>query len=261
MRSVVSSSVGGGVTLSLSGFGFSNGTNVTICGQICVGSSSYSSYNCSVPALTTAASVEHFEGMNITRDLVVTLKGSVFSSADARTGSKVVANKAVDQNYGSFYQDNHVGCYIGIQLPVGYVSRPYRMRFYPRVQYANYFHGAVFEASADRGQTYHVLASKDTAHEGWNFVDPVANQSKGWYDSFRYRSTDPMAKSSYCYLAEVEFLGVLAYHNSTCPVRVAQSTFVTYVGNVSYEHYSYTPVVTSLDPSNGTSLGGTTVRT
>ena len=260
MRSVVSSSVGGGATLSLSGFGFSNVTNVTICGQACLGTSSYYSFNCSIPALTTADSVEHFEAMNITRDLIATLNGSVFSSADARTGSKVQANKAVDQNYETFFQDNHVGCYIGIQLPVGYVSRPFRMRFYPRVQFSNYFHGAVFEASADRGQTFHVLASIDVAHEGWNFVDPAANQSHGWYDTFRYRSTDPMTKTSYCYLAEVEFLGVLAYLNATCSVRAAQATFVTNVGTVSYDHYSYTPVVTSLDPSNGTSLGGTTLN-
>ena len=259
MHSYLSSSVGGGAILSLTGFGLSNTTVVTICGQPCLGSANYNGINCSVPAITTAASVTHFESMNVTRDLINILNGSIFSSADQSAGNQIAVGKAFDSNYGTYFQDHRVGCFIGLLMPSGNVSRPFRVRFYPRVQYSSYFHGAVFEGSTDGGRTYHVIGYTQSAHEGWNYINTLENYTSSWFNSYRFRSTDPMYSSSYCFISEIQFLGVMAVQNSTCAVRVAQSTAVLYVGNVSYDHYSYTPIVTSLSPSNGSSLGGTPV--
>ena len=250
LHTVVASSIGGGAIISLSGQGLSSSSSVSICGQLCSGVSNYYSINCSVPALSTADSVSYFESLNITRDLITTISGIVF-------GSSSRSPYVVDSNYGTYFYDHRVGCYFGINVATGYVVRPFRMRFYPRLQYSTSFHGAVFEGSTDGGKSYVVLGSLDSAHEGWNFIDPSANYSNSWFNAFRYRSTDPMYVSSYCYIAEFQVLGVQAYAKSTCDVTVTSSGKSYGVGNVTYSKYAYTPVVTSLTPNNGTSLGGT----
>lgn len=64
-------------------------------------------------------------------------------------------------------------------------------------------------------------------------------------------------------MAEIEFLGIVAYQNETCPVVVTSNSRkkVTTVGNVYYGDVSdTTPIVHSINPNNGTALGGTLVH-
>jgi hypothetical protein len=186
---------------------------------------------------------------------VATLSGSAFSSS----GNTYYQNRALDTNYATYFIDHRLSCYVGVKLASGYYARPYRMRFYPRVQYSSYVNGVVFEASANGGVTYDILGSSTTAHEGWNYIDPTSNYTNKWYSRFRFRSTDTLYSRSYCYMSEIEFLGVLAHKDSVCPVAVNHSNSLHYIGNVSYGDLSYTPVIETLDPQNGTALGGTTL--
>jgi hypothetical protein len=245
---LVQSSVAGGAPLSLVGKGLSYSTLVRVCGQECVPTfASYGLYNCSLPALRTVESVKYFDKLNITRDLVEILTGTIFSTSSSSQ------NRAFDGNYGTWTANSGANCYIGVQLPKGILARPFRMRYYPTLQYSNKVHGVVFEGSANGGLTYDVLGYGTTAHEGWNFVDPSGNYSLQWYSRFRYRATG----SNYCYLAEIQFLGVSASASSTCEVSVAIADVTRVIGNVSYNDLSYTPLLTSIQPTDGTALGGT----
>ena len=60
-------------------------------------------------------------------------------------------------------------------------------------------------------------------------------------------------------MAEIQFLGVTASVSSTCEVSVAIADVGQTIGNVSYSDFSYTPIVTSVQPNQGTALGGTLI--
>ena len=65
-----------------------------------------------------------------------------------------------------------------------------------------------------------------------------------------------------CSLAEIEFLGVVASVNVTCPVVVSSPSLrsSSNVGSVSYSSLKdFTPYVQSVYPNNGSALGGDTV--
>jgi hypothetical protein len=161
---------------------------------------------------------------------------------------------AFDESYRTAYSHFASGCFVGLKMTGSTRVRPTRMRFYPQYQTASSISNFLFEGSTDGGASYIPLASGSSAHEGWNFVDTNATS---WFTHLRYRSSD----SSSCRLSELKFVGIIASSQNSVAVSVKDTASgVSYnLGNVSYADITFTPIVTSISPSNGTSLGGTSV--
>jgi len=250
----IQSSIAGGKTIEVTGKGLSNNTIVKICGVQCETSSvSYDSVTVLSPARLTMHGYDTFSAMFAGDfDQIVTLTGTSYASYSSST----VQQRAIDGDYTTYYSHYSQSCYIGISLPTGYYAHPYRMRFYPRLQFANKVGKSVYEASADGGQTYDILATLSSAHEGWNFVN--ANSTNKWYNTFRFRSIDNSITQ--CMLAEVKFLGVLAVQDEYCDIEVASNVqgAVHSIGKVHFG-VSSTSYVSSITPDRGSALGNTTV--
>eukprot|EP00607_Mallomonas_marina_P005433 CAMPEP_0182439766 /NCGR_PEP_ID=MMETSP1167-20130531/86632_1 /TAXON_ID=2988 /ORGANISM="Mallomonas Sp, Strain CCMP3275" /LENGTH=3836 /DNA_ID=CAMNT_0024633535 /DNA_START=462 /DNA_END=11972 /DNA_ORIENTATION=- len=252
---VKTTSIGGGSQLSIVGKGLSAEAVVTVCGQLCpLISASYENYNCSIPAVTTFSSIEYYANLGLKRDLITKITGE----PDTTRNHRWIDSRPFDDDYLTYYYDSNPDCYIGIDLDPGFIAQPFRMRFYPRIQYSSLINGISFEGSVDGGETFEILGSASTAHEGWNFIEVTGNASTEWYNAFRLRNTNPTySRYGYCLLAEVQFLGVTALNTSECNVIGELDRQTASLGQVIFDTVSYTPVVTSLNPTNGTALGGT----
>lgn len=177
--SVVQSSTMGGTSLSIRGKGLASDTQVTVCGLPCtIINASYTRLTCTTPPLISTTAVTAMIAQNITKDLVVTLpSGRTIASYNYFWDYY----QAFDNNYKTFYYDFNTNCYIGIALPAGYVAKPYRMRFYPRVQYSSYFGNILFEGSTNGGLSFSTIASGSGAHEAWNFIDATGPAANLWW--------------------------------------------------------------------------------
>jgi hypothetical protein len=256
----------GGSDLTITGTGFSKNISVKVCEKECIFDSNDATYNtvkCVVPARRTIKSVQAIQELglkhNFSKDMISTLTGTAFSSNNQPAA-------AFDGLFSTYYQHTSTGCYLGIHLPTGYMAQPYRLRFYPQYMYSSYVRDYVYEGSTDGGSTWVTIATSNGAHEGWNYLDAASSssaQAQTWFTSFRYRAADNAAFFSRCRLAEVEFLGLEAATEDTCPVFVSPddpdvlgSTTVTHL---RYSDFLNIPVVTSISPTNGSALGGTLV--
>lgn len=178
---ITSSSVLGGSILSIYGKGFPSDAVVSICDNVCAFNSSnefYGNLTCTIPPRWTTQAVKDLKALNISLDLVNTVNGTYFGS------SSINAASIVDSNVSSFTSINSKTCFIGLTLPAGYFSQAYRMRFYPRLQWAFKFAQIIFEGSKD-GRNYLSLGSIYGAHEGWNFIDASSQTNGTWFRSFR----------------------------------------------------------------------------
>jgi hypothetical protein len=134
-----------------------------------------------------------------------------------------------------------------------------RLRFYPRLQYSSYIIGARLEGSTDNGVTFRVIGDIGKPHEGWNSIDVYESEVKNWFTHFRYAEIS--SPNYYCELAEIEIMGVLASASDSCAINVTANALAksVSVGTVSYNGLQNTPLIRSVTPNNGTSLGGTRV--
>lgn len=273
------SSVAGGTTLHISGYGFSNLTVVTVCGVVCevpgaiethdesghahralaldyADAITYDVYHCISPARQTLSSVEHFSAvLSNDFDVYETLNGELYGSNPSST----IIDRAYDQNFLTYYSDTRYHCFVGLKLPLDTYAQPLRLRYYPRLQHSDDLGKAVFEGSSDGGATYEILGSIQNSHEGWNFVNADKDKTTKWYNAFRFRSTERELGYS-CSLAEFSVIGILANTKDICPVEIASSKDAskTRIGEIAYVA-SRSPYVSRVDPSSGTALGGTVV--
>ena len=179
---IVSSSVLGGSSLSIYGKGFPRDAVVSICDNTCNFDSSnefYGNLTCTIPSRWTTQAVQDVTALNISLDLVNTVNGTYFGS------STINSVNIVDSNVTSFTSINSKTCFIGLRLSPGYFSQAYRMRFYPKLQWAYKFSQINFEGSRD-GVNYQLLGSVYGAHEGWNFIDASSQTNGLWFKSFRW---------------------------------------------------------------------------
>eukprot|EP01036_Dinobryon_divergens_P027890 gene27890-36744_t len=257
---VISSSVFGGVSLSIAGKGFTDAMSVTICDSQCVlvQPSQISNLTCTTPMRLTMNAVDSLRSLGVISNLIGSITGTFFSSPSLLQGHLSYLN---DGNFENYISVNSKTCSVGIQIPAGYRVTPYRMRFYPRLRHSADFSNVWFEGSSD-GSTYTSLGSLSFIHEGWNFINAPSNTTAGsWFKYLRLRVAD-ISKMSYCALAEIDFLGVVAAINDSCPIIVSSALTANKVnvGVVKYESLaSFTPIIGSVSPDNGTALGGTLV--
>jgi hypothetical protein len=255
--SSLSGSIGGGSSVLVTGRGLSSTSQISVCGINCpIVNVSYDSAICLAPKLKTVASVEYFDSISADFDDISELPGTLFSSSSSASLTQSVQ----DGNFLTSFVHNIPNCHLGITLPTGYVARPYRLRFYPRLQYSRNITNVIFEGSTDGGATYIVLDTMEHGHEGWNFFEASGSHLNMWFNKFRFRSPNTL-KTSQCMIAEIKFLGVLAASSSACNVVVSSSptaTVKTTAGTLIYDPTS-TPFIESVSPNNGTALGGTVV--
>ena len=255
LGSKVSSSIEGQRVVTVTGKGFSSDTFVTVCGvNATITDADYDSITVRLPERVTAGAVDYWRNIDLEVDAITQLSGTYFAS------STTTLPNAYDDNYNTYYTHSSANCFIGLTLDSGFVAQPYRMRFYPRLQYATVIKRLVFEGRKYGSTSYTTIATADGGFEGWNIVNAV-NDTTAWYTAFRYRALDVSGSLSRCQLAEVDFYGTVAYFNSTCSMRVRspELSISTNIGKVTYEHVTYTPIVRGVSPNNGSALGGTVV--
>ena len=257
----VSSSVFGGVSIGIEGNGFSDALTVNVCDIWCPisGTISNSNFTCVTPTRLTKLAVDGLNSLGLIGNWIgsVTGTGTLFSSPVVAGGNY---NFLTDGDYEDYFSVNSKTCSIGLHIPVGFHVTPYRMRFYPRLRHADDFSVVFFEGSVD-GITYSSLGSLSSVHEGWNFITAPSNGSTEWFSYLRFRVHDT-SKSSYCALAELDFLGVVAAINDSCPIVVTSNLTQTKIpiGHVKFESLAaFTPIISAITPDNGTALGGSLV--
>ncbi|CAM9185240.1 unnamed protein product, partial [Ectocarpus fasciculatus] len=260
------SSIAGGQVVTITGEGFSDEVEVSMCSQPCEYiNSTYDSVQCISPARLTINSIKDVEDVLSSRpdfewgldDLITDIPGTPFGS----TGN---SGNTFDDGFQTYFQHYTSNCYVGLAAETGFRFRPHNLHYYPRLQHAWTIErtGAVFEGSLDGGSTYIKIADIGIAREGWNTVAPesgsVANQ---WFTHLRYR--EPTRSSSACFLAEMWFEGIAASVEDDCDVVVSIPDYTetpVNVGTMNYNMTTSTPLILSLTPNNGTALGGTEVE-
>ena len=259
-------SIGGGTVITVSGTGLSVNTVTTVCGKVCeLAAVSYDMLMCVAPFHVTRSAIVHWENLypQSSRDYVETLMEGVVDGVITIGSStnQVYRDRLNDGDFETYYSHGSNDCFVGVELPDGYVARPFRARYFPRLQKSGNLKSYEYQGSSDGGVTWDVLALIPKAHEGWNFADPVAEKKNNWYNRFRIVST--VSNAFYCQFAELRFLGVMVGEEDSCSIEVvssdASTSAVYNVGSVSYDAYSHTPYVSEISPNNGTALGGTVV--
>jgi len=250
----VQSSIAGGSMFEVTGRGLSAHTSVTVCGEECTHvDNAYDKVTCKSPDRRTITSVEYYESIGANMELKDDLAGDLFTSWNNNE------DLIFDGSYQTYYYHSSSSCYVGLELPSGFKAQPYRLRFYPRLQNAYRFGSTVFEGSKDGGASYEVLDTLTRADEGWNFFEADEESQEEWFTHFRFRNNDGVQNSK-CMMAEIRFVGVMAAVEDSCDVQVAGAAGLTAhtVGSVTYDA-SATPYIHSIEPNNGTALGGTEV--
>jgi hypothetical protein len=257
----IQSSVVGGRRIAIYGKGLSvSDTQVTICGIACSQvTANYSVLVCDTPAYMTISAVGALSSRLMKSDMIdIITVGKIIGSYS----NSATLSASNDSDYTTYYSHYSSTCYIGLALPAGMRAKPYRVRYYPRLQSSSRIGNVLFEGSMNNGATYVTLGEVHAGvHEGWNFINAVGSVANNWFTHLRYRPNDGYDKT-HCELAEIQFLGVVAYQSDTCVVNVtSQNLGLKYsVGLISYPSLDLTPIVNDITPNNGTALGGTLVK-
>eukprot|EP00049_Salpingoeca_infusionum_P016727 m.345219 g.345219 ORF g.345219 m.345219 type:complete len:3928 (+) comp16139_c0_seq5:247-12030(+) len=263
-------SFGGGTKITLTGQGLANTTEdatVSVCGQPCnVVASSYNELVCAAPIVHTPTAyidLPHLE----TQKLVGSPKGVDMS--DDR------AANAFDDDVESYsHKSSSPFCAVDLDLGEDRKAVLKVIRFFPRLKFKQRVEGSIFSVSTN-GVDFVEVATVTSATENWNVI--YLDNSTELVRVIRYSSP---ASVGYCDVAELEYQGYQMHNpNDTCSVSVGvfqgpahvslgvqeprdadaepTSTFSP-ADTVEYAA-SETPVVTSISPRQGSSLGGTTV--
>jgi hypothetical protein len=273
-------SYGGGdvVQLKGSGFGDTASTTVSFCGMPCtVSQSSYGSLTCKTSALHSAESFAAFKNLEYT-PFGPTSDSSIDTIANKNLPGR--AASAFDGNYISEYVSGGKPgtCFVGIDVGEGRKAVLNRVRYFPVAtvqpvgqQYASpggfAMKGGRIEGSNSVGGDWSTLATIVTPHQGWNWLDI---KSRNAFRYLRYKGSD----TSHCHVTEMEWIGVIVRSSGTCTATVVTHNRTPHpslgAGMITAPHrftsdttFVYTatrtPIVHSMEPRFGSSLGGTTV--
>jgi len=253
----VQSSIGGGVTVEISGSGFYDDAekeknSVSICGLPCdITASTPTSIECTAPSFTNAQSINQFDGL---ADASI-LSGTWFADDDDTAGN------AADNSLANPYESSSNDCFVGLDIGEGKVAQLTQVRYFPKIDTeAAKYNGAKIEGSED-GNNYDTIFTLDeNTHDGWNSWFPESTPDS--YRFFRFSGGD---SSMNCALAELEFTGYVLSDRAGSVSSVFCEALVEINGKsenlinaVNYQS-SLTPTVTAISPENGSVAGGTTV--
>lgn len=281
-------SVGGGDDVLISGIGFGNSTEsteVSLCGVPCnVRSSTYTAITCRTGELNLASGMEafhHIESAAIRPDKDHTI-GRIMSGAAPAFGTTAsVANFAFDRQYQSEFRSvQREGCWVGLDLGANRRAVVSRVRWFPvnRIQESGKQYltpggeimvGGIFEGATNQSGPWTLLGTISKPAQGWNYIDVNISIP------FRYLRYNGNASRSACHLSELEFVGAVLQSSEVChptittrPPKAHEAVF--YQDRRKAESFAQpaikfrfdtniTPVVDTISPLIGTSLGGTNV--
>ncbi|CEM30506.1 unnamed protein product [Vitrella brassicaformis CCMP3155] len=267
-------SVAGGQLVTVTGKGFSKTpaqNKITVCGLLCEpeGTPTYTESRCRAPAVLTTTTMTLLQDDGVQLPKVVFPHSSTFSSK-ANQGyheGRIFDNDP--ETYGHIEMDDKTAtCRVGIDMggdSKGYLTN---LAFWPPHSRweRDFFKNGAFQYSDD-GTTWTTFLQLPDARpqEGWNeyrvrdFVDEAPVVARYfWYQSATYR----------CSIHDIKLEGhVVAAAGDSCPATVKVSPTGNYVQAASTlagcftVKYSTegTPLIESIQPKFGSSLGGDTV--
>ena len=276
---------GGGTLLTISGAGFSlipADNVVSICNTRCaVQSATTSQLTCLTDTLAT---LDRIRAIGPTTPVVAT--GAIIANMGAGVNASQLA-LAFDMNTQTTVTSTISStCYLGLDVGAGSALAVTSLRWFAPFTQAASANGGSFQASND-GQSWTTLGVIANPNEAWNEIDvvdttqPTVNISSA-YRYIRYYAP-PGGK---CSMAELEFIGYMVSSVTTslpatgfsatasCPATVtvsqpdslfAAQRYVDALPStaVSLPAFTYsltsTPLVTAINPYQGSSLGGTQV--
>ena len=105
--------------------------------------------------------VVRFLNIGITKTLItsVSRNGTLMKFNNFQTYLPLSAT--FDEDYETYFQDFSPYCSIGLAIKDGFLVQPYRLRFYPRLQYSRYIQTVSFEGSSDGGNIYMIYVNFD----------------------------------------------------------------------------------------------------
>ena len=96
----------------------------------------------------------------------LTLSVATYESSLTGSSASTTLQNVYDDDYWSYFSHNTQNCFVGVSLANGMAARPYRMRFYPRLQYAPAIGNFVFEGKLVGASSFSPIATSSGAHEG-----------------------------------------------------------------------------------------------
>ena len=276
---------GGGTLVTVMGSGFSSipaDNVVAVCNTRCaVQAASYTQLTCLTDTLAT---LDRIRALGPTTPVVAT--GAIIANMGPGVNASQLA-KAFDMDEQSTVTSTITGtCYLGLDVGAGAALAVTALRWFAPFTQAATANGGSFQASNDAA-TWTTLAVIANANEAWDEIDVVDTTQPTVNVTTAYRYIRYYAPpGGVCTMAELEFVGYMVASVTTtlpatgfaaqaaCPVtlQVTQpdalfpaQRFVQAASSpaVPLPAFTYdltnTPLVTSITPVQGSSLGGTQV--
>uniref|UniRef100_A0A0G4ICS1 PA14 domain-containing protein n=1 Tax=Chromera velia CCMP2878 TaxID=1169474 RepID=A0A0G4ICS1_9ALVE len=271
-----SSSFEGGAKFSLSGSGFPNSASesedlkVRVCGHEAeIASVSPTTIEFLTPEVLPKKTLDLLEGQGVVFPTVRLEHSAIIG--DSSSGFE----KVFDLEESTRSTVSRSGCYFGIDMGTDFLGVVKQISYWPdygdsdREKYV----GGMFQVSSDADHstatwtTLHTISDKP--QEGWNTVSLTATEGR----LFRYVPPSSGVGAGFCYMNELKFEGVKTVSQTpnadgsqlSCPVevslKVADSTAISTItapSNLLYATVA-TPLISSVSPTMGSSLGGETV--
>ena len=260
---VISSSIYGGKTASLTGTGFPDMSkktinNLTICDSICdIVSFTSSRIDFTIPKLLTK--------------ILVSTYSLESSESIIQSDFKITSDNAIKQNMvndgltSTFFDSTKAGCYIIFDFGESFQIKFKEIDFYMNLAKGiNDYINLVFEFSNDLTNFIPLYTLDNNIKTGWNKI-PVTTDVA----AYRYvRLKDPSGTKSRCNLAEITFYGVKIYttYNEkpltdtlTCDVNIFINGYSYNLPSKIEYKASEMPKITGVSPVLGPSSGNTDI--
>ena len=245
------------------------GAAVKLCQQPCtVISSDYNSIQCFTPEIKTPSSLK-LTDMHEPEILTATLMSDAAAAENQDAFTRGAAfDRIFDRAFHSDAATENSTCFTGYDFGTGGAAVVTKVRWFPAHQQRHKVVGGRFQGSND-AKSWTTLHEIKASTEAWNFAPITSFRGQ----SFRYvRYTGPA--DSKCIVAELEFVGHVVSPTNKCDVMIGTQATLShpslgpsvtdfevvseYSSGITYLYSSEdTPVVTSISPPYGSSLGGT----
>mmetsp|Transcript_28781 Transcript_28781/g.25950 ORF Transcript_28781/g.25950 Transcript_28781/m.25950 type:complete len:457 (-) Transcript_28781:4506-5876(-) len=259
----VTSSLGGGVEITITGNGFyaddEDMNEVRVCGFRCpvTGSPTSTSLTCIAPQFQNEETISEYPNSFEVELLSGTWTGDKSDQID----------NAYDGEYTTHYKSNSEECEIALTLADGLSAALTQVRYFPQIDSdAALLDGTKIEGCDDSGSNCDTIFTIDeNAHDGWNSWDAEEDDYSNIYSVFKLSGVS--GTTARCAIADIEFRGVyLSLNDETdltdvnCKATVTVNGLSdTTSGNVVTYDQTVTGSLLEITPNLGTAVGGETI--
>ena len=245
------SSFNGGSEVTIRGNGFVDKEDlfsIIICGRICeISSITFDEVKCLTPKLISQS----------TNDAFKLIQKKLIEPLNINQSSISNIDNLNDADFGTAISSNSDDCNFTYDFGEGNIAFIERIRLFPQLNSdEKYLNGAQILGSND-DVNYDVLATLINTIENWNEYNPEEGTWNYRYIRFYGRK---------CRISEFEVEGFLYYNEATvnldshlCSLSIKTETKTIVKSDIIEYRLDNTPIVLSLDPKLGTTIGGTIV--